>query len=174
MGSSLAEIITGCQKGDREAQRQLYERYHRKVFQLVVQMVGPQDALDLSQQIFLRIFQSIDQFSGRSRLETWLHRLTVNECLQHLRRHARRQHESLEEEPAVDSSDHTEHKELVGEALSRLEPELRAVLLLRELEGLSYHEIGEALELLNGTVGSRLNRARERLKRHLLELGWET
>ena len=66
-----------------------------------------------------------------------------------------------------------EHKELLELALSKVEPELRSIFVLREVEGLSYHEIAEALEIPEGTVGSRLNRARRELQKHLVDLGWE-
>jgi DNA-directed RNA polymerase specialized sigma24 family protein len=89
MRDSLEQIVAACQCGDRAAQRELYEHCNPRVFRLAVRMVGAQEASDLTQQVFLRVYHSIHQFTGRSGFETWLYRLAVNECLQFLR-HAKR------------------------------------------------------------------------------------
>ena len=172
---SLGALIAACQRNEREAQRQLYERFRQSVGRLARRMVG-EDAADLTQQVFLQLFRTVVQFAGQSRFETWLYRLAVNECLQHLRRQRRRSAPPLVREPAARSADHTdrvEQQDLLQRALERLEPELRSVFLLRELEDLSYKEIAEAAGIPAGTVGSRLNRARRELKQHLRDLGWE-
>jgi RNA polymerase sigma-70 factor (ECF subfamily) len=171
---SLAKCVTACQSGDRGAQRQLYEACHRNVFRLAMRMVGTQDAADVTQQVFLQVFRSIGQFQGWSHFKTWLYRLAVNESLQHLRRRRRWRHRELDWDPVDETSrtDAAERKELLQRALQRIEPELRAIFLLREVDTLSYHEIAEALKIPEGTVGSRLNRARRELQRHLSELGY--
>ena len=172
---SLDAIVAACQQGDRVAARRLYDACHQQVFRLAVRMVGPQDAADVTQQVFLQAFRSIGKFHGRSRFETWLYRLAVNEALQHLRRSKRSQHSSLDWEP-MDETNHgqdAERKDLLEQALVRIAPELRSIFLLREVEGLSYREIADALEISEGTVGSRLNRARRELKERLSELGME-
>ncbi len=139
-------------------------------------MVGRQEADDLTQQIFLRAYRNIRQFSGRSSFETWLYRLAINECLQ-FRRHTKRHPcEALGHDPADQSVGHTlqlQHRELLELGLQRLDAELRSIFLLREVEGLAYRELAEVLEISEGTVASRLNRARLQLKEDLLELGWE-
>jgi len=175
-GDSLAPVVTACQRGERAAHRQLYDACHQSVFRLAVRMVGLQDAADVTQQVFLQAYRSIGQFNGRSRFETWLYRLAVNESLQHLRRNRRWRHHELDWEPMDDTSqeDAAERKELLEQALQRIDPELRSIFLLREVEELSYHEIAEALEIPEGTVGSRLNRARRELQRHLSDLGYES
>ncbi len=173
---SLAQIVTACRQGDRVAQRELYDRCSPKVFRLVVRMVGIQEANDLSQQIFLQTYRTIHQFSARSGFETWLYRLATNECLQFLRYAKRHPSELLLYEPADRSAGH-EHqlqsRELLDRGLQRLDPELRAVFLLQQVEGLGYRELAETLKISEGTVASRLNRARSKLKEYLLELGWE-
>jgi len=139
-------------------------------------MVGLEDAADLTQQVFLQVFERIGQFSGRSKVSTWIYRVAVNEALQHLRRSNRPKIGILEQEPmdrSRSSEDKSDEKELLEQALSRLEPELRSTFLLREVEGLSYTEIAQALGIPQGTVGSRLNRARLELQQHLIDLGWE-
>jgi len=173
---TLAATVEACQRGDQVAQRRLYEASHQNVYRLMVRMVGLQDAADLTQQVFLQAFRKINQFSGRAEFGTWIYRVAVNEALQHLRRSKRLRLRVLEQEPMDLSPDNQENiadKELLEQALGRLEPDLRCAFLLREVEGLSYNEIAEALQIPEGTVGSRLNRARRELKQHLIELGWE-
>ena len=139
-------------------------------------MVGVQSAADVTQQVFLQVFRKISQFSGRSQFGTWIYRVAVNESLQHLRKSKRLQMQRIEQEPidrSPNNHENIDNKELLEQALAQLEPELRSTFLLREIEGLSYDEIARALEIPEGTVGSRLNRARRELKQHLVESGWE-
>ncbi len=171
------EVIQGCQRGERDSQQQFYQHCHLAIYRLMVRMVGLQEAADVTQQVFLQAFRKMGQFAGHSRVETWLHRLAVNEALQHLRRVRRRRESSLEVEPA----DHhrsrpanLENQELLDGALSRLEPELRTLFLKRELEQMSYHQLAVTLDLPPGTVASRLNRARHLLREYLVDLGWES
>ncbi|MBX9792599.1 MAG: RNA polymerase sigma factor [Pirellulales bacterium] len=171
-----ARIVAACQRGDRAAQRELYELCSPKMFRLAVRMVGIQEATDVTQQVFLQVYRSIGQFSDRSRFETWLYRLAINECLQFRRRAMRRPFEPVEVEPADHRAGPTarvQDRELLELALQRLDAELRSLFLLRELEGLAYRELAEVLEISEGTVASRLNRARSQLKENLLELGWQ-
>ncbi len=171
-----AEIVEACKNGDPAAQRRLYDASHQNVYRLVVRMVGLQDAADVTQQVFLQTFRKIDQFSGRSQFSTWIYRVAVNESLQHLRKSKRSQMQLLEQDTTDRSlGDHKniDNKELLEQALARLEPDLRSTFLLREVDGLSYDAIANALEIPEGTVGSRLSRARRELKLHLVELGWE-
>jgi RNA polymerase sigma-70 factor, ECF subfamily len=171
-----AAIIARCQRGDRDAQRQLYESCHQKVHQLMVRMAGIDQADDLTQRVFLQVFRTIGQFAGQARLETWIYRVATNEALQHLRRSRRHSTGPLDWEPvdpAPDRKQQLEQRDLLQCSMQRLEPELRSIFLLRETEELSYREIARTLGIPEGTVGSRLNRARSDLRRHLLELGWE-
>ena len=154
----------------------IYEQCSDRVYALMVRMVGRQDADDLTQHVFLTMFQKLDQFNGQSKLETWLYRLATNEALQHLRHSKRRATTPLVSEPATADPDEcgaTEEAQLLETAMSRLEPELRAILLLKEQQGLSYREIAESVGIPEGTVGSRLNRARKELREELAKLGWE-
>lgn len=144
----------------------------RRVYQLMVRMVGLQDAADVTQQVF----RKIDQFAGHSKFETWLYRLAANEALQHLRKGHRWKFQTLSREPMSHhgaEEERDEHQKLLDQALSRLEPELRLIFLLRDVEELSYREIAEAINIPEGTVGSRLNRARRELQQQLADLGWE-
>ena len=172
---SLAAIVTARLNGDAAAQQRLYDECHHRIFRLAARIVGLQDAPDVTQQTFLQAFRSIDQFSGGARFATWLYRLAVNESLQHLRRNRGRRYRTLDWEPMDESRDeeNAEQKELLTQAIARIDPELRVILLLREVEGLSYKDIAEALQIPEGTVGSRLNRARRELRQHLLSLGFD-
>lgn len=174
-GVLTSDEVAAAQRGDRDAQRHLYESSHQSVYRLMVRMVGVQDAEDLMQRVFLQAFRKLGQFSGQAAFGTWLYRLAVNEALQYLR-HARRwKHHTLDWEPADEShhSEDGEHKELVERALAQVDPELRAIFVLREVEGMSYGDIAEALRIPEGTVGSRLNRVRRELQHHLMEMGYQ-
>lgn len=171
----LAEVVANCRKGDAQAQRELVLQTQERVFRVVVRLVGWQDAEDVSQQVYLQVFRQIGRFHGESSFGTWLYRVTVNEALQHLRRRRRRRWISLSWEPEEDQPDRQESpeaRELLDHALARIEPDLRAVFILRELEGLCYESIGAALGIPPGTVASRLNRARTDLQQQLRRLGW--
>lgn len=170
------QLVDACVAGDRCAMEQLYQQCSDRVYGLMVRMVGRQDADDLTQHVFLTMFRKLEQFNGQSKLDTWLYRLATNEAFQHLRRSKRRSTAPLASEPAIDDPDRisaSEESELLEAAMSRLEPELRAVLLLKTQEGLSYREIAESVGIPEGTVGSRLNRARKELRQELAKLGWE-
>lgn len=172
----LDDLVFASRHGNREAQQRLYECCHQRVYRLLVRMVGRSDADDLLQQVFLQVFRSLSQFSGQSRFETWLYRVSVNESLQHLRKQRRRRWVSLESDfmdREPDQERDFDHKELMEHALARLEPELRSLFLLREVEKQSYAEIAAALQIPEGTVASRLSRARQLLKQYLVEMGWE-
>ena len=173
---STESLVDGCLAGDRCAMQLVYERCSSHVYGLMVRMVGKQDADDLTQQVFLTMFRKLEQFNGQSKLETWLYRLATNEALQHLRRSKRRPTAPLVVEPVVTDPDRvgtSEEAELLETAMSHLEPELKAILLLKEQQRLSYQEIAESVGIPEGTVGSRLNRARKELRQELAKLGWE-
>jgi len=174
--ASTQQLVDDCLAGDRCAMQQLYEQCSDDVYGLMIRMVGRQDADDLTQQVFLTMFRKLHQFNGQSKLETWLYRLATNEALQHLRRTKRRSTAPLVGEPEVSDADPivaNEEVQLIEKAMLCLEPELRAILLLKEQQNLSYREIAESTGIPEGTVGSRLNRARKELREVLAKLGWE-
>jgi len=168
--------VCESQRGDSEARRVLYDLFRNRVYRLALRMVGPDNVDDATQQIWLQLFRSLSQFKGASSFQTWMYRLAINECLQFRRKAARRPCVFLEADP-VDDKPSIQHdsddRELLQQAMDRLEPELRAVFLLREVEHLSYADIADSLQVAEGTVASRLNRARLELRRHLTTLGWE-
>lgn len=174
---ALEGLVVAGQRGSREAQRRIYELCQQRVFRLLVRMVGINDAEDVLQQVFLKVFRTLGQFKGQSRFETWLYRVAVNESLQHLRKLRRRSWVSLDCDFMDSAPGHEcelDYKELLERGLSRLAADLRVLFVLREIEGQSYEEIAEALRIPEGTVASRLCRARQLLKQQLIEMGWES
>jgi len=158
-----SEVLRACLAGAPEAFRELLARYRQPALALAFQMLGSaEDAEDVAQEAFVRVFQSLKGFRGQASFSTWLYRIVANLCLGRLR--SRRPCLALEtcREPcgAADSEHQITEALLARQVLARLSPELRAVLLLREQGALSYREIGEALRLPLGTVRSRLSKAR--------------
>ncbi|QDV85264.1 ECF RNA polymerase sigma-E factor [Stieleria magnilauensis] len=173
--AATAALIRECIDGDHDAMGRLYERCSGRVFALMVRMVGRQDADDAMQLAFMRIFRKLDRFSGGSSLETWIYRVATNEALQFLRRRKRDNVDTIRHEPESQMSQsglRLEDAEMLETGLAKLEPELRAVLTLKKVQELSYAEIAEIMDIPEGTVGSRLNRARRELRDELERLGW--
>ena len=165
------ELVRRSQAGDTEAFGELVTKYRTKIFTMVYGMVrNEHDAWDLAQEGFVRAWQSIHRFEGRSSFYTWLYSITVNLTIYSLRRKGRR--EEVELNDAIPTSlpgpgvnyQRTEIREHVNAALAKLSPEHRAVVVLKELEDLQYHEIAEVLNLSTGTVMSRLFYGRKKLK----------
>jgi RNA polymerase sigma-70 factor (ECF subfamily) len=169
------ELVLGLRRRDMGALRAAYERHGERVQRLCRRLLGrPADAEDAAQDVFLKLFERATAFDGRARFSTWLHRLTVNTCLHRLERERLRLVRSLpgsDQAPAADteapdaSLARTETRLALERMLARLSGEHRAVLVLRELEGLSYREIAATLDVPEGTVMSRLARARAELVR---------
>lgn len=167
------EIIAGCRRGNREAQRLLYEQTVKQIFRLLVRMTGDAElASDLVQDTYLKAFGSIAQFNGQASLSTWLYRIAVNDALHHRRRKQplflAPDSPTMLSQAAAPSSDTVARLDLDA-ALSSLDPTDQAILLLRYQEGLDYRTVADVVGCPMGTVASRLNRARTRLRRLLSE-----
>ena len=169
--SEDVELARRSQAGDTEAFDELVTKYRTKIFIMVCGRVrNEHDAWDLSQEGFLKAWRSIHQFKGRSSFYTWLYRITVNLTIYSFRRNGRG--EEVELNDAIPSSlpgpgveyQRTEIREQVNAALAKLSPEHRAVVVLKEVEDLQYHEIAQVLNLSMGTVMSRLFYARKKLQ----------
>ncbi len=164
-------LVAACRNGDPGGQRELYEQHHRNVHRLMSRMVGAEYADDLTQQVFLRVLQTISQFRGESAFSTWMYRVATNEALQFLRRNSKQALQELSVE-LVDyrpsEQNRLDDREMLDHVLANLDPSLLATFLLREVENLSYHEIALALDIAEGTVASRLNRARRLLRDWIL------
>lgn len=147
------------------------------MYQTIQRIVGNADAEDVLQDTFICLFQNLPSFRFESKFTTWMHRLVVNESLQHLRRKARKSSAAdLDYAHEIAITDQSlpivEVAESMAQAMSLLEPELRRVLELKVIDELNYSQISEVVGIPEGTVGSRLNRARRELRDHLLKLGW--
>ncbi|MEG0824557.1 MAG: sigma-70 family RNA polymerase sigma factor [Oscillospiraceae bacterium] len=185
------KIIAKAQNGDQDAFALLMEHYQGKIFSLTLRLTNSRpDAEELTQETFFKAWRGLSGFHGESSLGTWLYRLASNVCIDFLRREKRRSSLSitvpLDEDGQEDGRqldlpdtrftpqgelEKKELREAVARGLSQLSEEHRKVLVLRELEGLSYGEIGELLELEEGTVKSRIARARGTLRKVLLADG---
>ena len=162
------ELIEGCRCGDRDAQRALYEAHVDALFPVAQRLTGnAADAADCVQDVFVQALTHMDTFSGKSTLATWLYRITVNQALQLLRQRKRTAAKLrvLPVSASVPPADDAVDTQLdVEGALAAVSDEDRAIVILRYQQGLPYAEIAEVLDLPAGTVASRLNRARARLR----------
>ncbi len=182
------ELVQAAQQGDQGVFSQLVEQNQGKIYSLCYRMTGnSEDAADLTQEAFLNAWRGLSKFGGQSSFSTWLYRLASNACIDFLRREKRRSALSMTLE-SKDEDDHQadlpderwsperelerkESRQALQAGLATLSPEHREVLLLRETEGLSYQEIARCLGLEDGTVKSRIARARMSLREFLLKSG---
>ena len=181
------ELVHSAQKGDTSAFGQLVEAHQSKIYSLCYRMTGnAEDAADLTQEVFLSAWRSLSRFQEQSSFGTWIYRMATNASIDFLRREKRRQvlsmtmeEDSEERQAQVPDERYSPHRLLeqkearqaVADALAALSPEHRQVLVLREMEGLSYQEIGQLLGLEEGTVKSRIARARLALRDFLIKSG---
>jgi RNA polymerase sigma-70 factor (ECF subfamily) len=175
-GGSREDIVGACQRGDSEAFAQLFEAHKDRVYSIALRFFGDSaTAMDIAQDVFLKLFLRIGDFRGESRFETWLYRMAANACLDHKRRLVRWAPfvsdvvdlMRSKSEGALDGLLREEFQGGVQRAIEKLPAEQRIVVVLRYTEGLSYDDIAEILRISNGTVASRLNRAHKTLERRL-------
>lgn len=170
-----SRALNECRAGRIEGLQVLYTLHSLRVYRTCVRVLGdPVEAEDMTQDIFLRVHDKVAHFDQRSSFSTWLYRLTVNHCLNRLRGRTLLERRFRPLEAASDAEDgrrgpqlellKKESIDLVGRLLDRLSDEHRAIVVLRDIEGLSYREIAEVLSIPSGTVMSRLYRARRQLK----------
>jgi len=176
-------LIERCLKGDQQAWEDIVRQHWRKVFNVAYKFVGKHDeAEDLTQDIFLKIFKALRTFDRRANFQTWLISISRNLCIDHYRS-VRKERETIDRD--VDAADlqpaapdnsplaaleHQDLRALLQRALDRLPPALRTAVVLRDLQELSYQEIADRLRLPEGTVKSRINRGRLELARQLRRL----
>jgi len=186
------ELVTRAQGGDRAAFRTLFERYSRRAYSLAFGVVrNPDDALDVVQDAFIKAHRHLDKFEGQASFYTWLYRIVMNLAIDHLRKHRRQRpvdfSDATVEGDQGSVSDDTllprilggnpgralldkEIRERIAQALDELSDNHRAVLVMRELEGLSYEEMAQAMGCSKGTIMSRLFHARRNMQKRLLDL----
>lgn len=174
------DLVERARTGDRRAFGRLVEKYQRRVYALAFGILRQRDdAWDVAQEAFVKAYKKLDKFEGTSAFYTWLYRITYNLSIDTLRDKARRETVDLEDARATEDrgegdarlSQHpdreAQRKELhrvLQEALSKLSDKHRAIIVLREVEGLSYEEMAEVLGISKGTVMSRLFHARQNLQ----------
>jgi RNA polymerase sigma-70 factor (ECF subfamily) len=186
-------LVEQCRRGDPHAFARLVALHEGMVFNLAARLLGEtEEARDVAQEVFLQVFRTLGRFEGRSTLKTWIYRIVVNQCRNRQRWWRRRRKERSCPIDALTPADEArlaeagtrmeapderlerrERARAVQSALAQISFEHRAVLLLREVEGLSCEEIAGTLSLPEGTVKSRLSRAREALRRALPDGGEE-
>ena len=178
-----AQVIAACQQGDRDAFRLLFEAYKDRVFSIAVYSFGGDEtaAGDVTQQIFLKLMTSINQFRGDAEFTTWLYRLVVNACIDEQRRRRRflpfgeltTVSRIEDRRPQEKHYARVEIADSVKAAINELKPKFRLTILLKYIEGLSYEEIAAVMGCSIGTVASRLNRGHKALARRLVHLRGE-
>lgn len=182
------ELVQQAKAGDRAAFAGLVSAYEGKIYNLALRYLGSrEDAMDASQEVFLRVFRFLPGFQEESGFSTWIYRIGVNVCKDMLHRRLKRAEQPLEvpneedEGRPVDVPDlrydperimeGAELRQALSDAILALPEQQREIIILRDIRGLSYEEIALALALEAGTVKSRLFRARENLRKKLLQNG---
>ncbi|MCK4617603.1 sigma-70 family RNA polymerase sigma factor [Candidatus Aerophobetes bacterium] len=187
MQYSDEELVERYGAGDGESFRMLVERYQDRVYHIVYGIVGNKDeAEDLSQEVFLRVYRFLHRFKGKSRFYTWLYRLTVNVCLSARRKRKNEpgkifslaNSSKYDDDPGeIELADESlsplkvlqnrEMAETIKSAINSLSEVLKSTFVLREFEELSYEELARVFRCSRGTIKSRLSRAREQLRRKI-------
>ena len=181
-------LVAAAQRGDRDAFRTLFERYHRRAYALALGILRHQDdAMDAVQDAFIKAHKHLDKFEGTSSFYTWLYRIVMNVSIDHLRKHKRVKPVELDESRVENDADDPLLPRILGgnpgralldkqiraridQALDELSENHRAVLVMRELEGLSYEDMAQAMGCSKGTIMSRLFHARRNMQKRLLDL----
>jgi len=182
MSENEKYLLELAKKGDIDAFEKLIEKYEKKVFNIALKLLGDyDDASETAQEVFLKIFRSLAGFKEQSSFSTWIYRITTNVCFDVLRKRKNNNVVYIDEiienedegmkrqipqkgDSVEDIVEKKEIKEILNEAIQNLSEEHRTVLVLRDIQGFSYEDISEILNCPEGTVKSRLNRARKALK----------
>jgi len=182
MNGEEKSLLIKAKSGDIEAFEQLVEVYEKKVFNIALRMIGNyDDANDIAQEVFIRVYKSLGGFKEQSAFSTWIYRITTNVCLDELRKRKnkkvvyidedvksddgeiKRQFEATEPTPEI-VAEKNYVRQVVNDAIQKLSEEHRTVIILRDIQGFSYEEIAKITKCPEGTVKSRINRARQALK----------
>ena len=177
--SEEQDLIKRCQSGNSQALEEIVRQYQNQVYNIAYGMLGnPEDAQDITQDVFLCVWEKIGQFRFKSRFSTWLYRIVTNLCINEKNRQQRRQTSptEMDDSQAWTPIDHVtpekeallaEQREMLQAALAQLKEDYRKILILREMENLSYEELAEVLSCSIGRVKSRLHEARIALRKIL-------
>lgn len=175
-------LIKSALNGDISAFEELIIQYEKKVYNVALRVLkNPDDAMDISQEVFIKIYKNLDKFDGKASFSTWLYRITTNTCIDELRKRKGKETYSIDNDieneegsykrEFVDNSPTPEEQTIIKEsgneiikAMENLSDEHRTIIILRDIEGLSYNEIADITGVSIGTVKSRISRARLSLK----------
>ena len=173
------EVLRRAQRGDERAFAQILRAYETPIFNYVYRIVGDRAlAEDLTQEVFVRVYQALPRFSLRCKFTTWLFQVTKNRVLDELRARERRPHSvvAIEDAPRLEVVDppveRLETIEALWRAVRELNPDLKMALLLRDVAGLPYNEIADSLEITLATVKWRIFKAREEVQQALVREGF--
>jgi RNA polymerase sigma-70 factor (ECF subfamily) len=193
-GAEDSALVARAKAGDHDAFRTLFERYHRRAYSLAFGVVrNPDDALDVVQEAFIKAHRYLGKFEGTSSFYTWLYRIVMNLAIDHIRRSKRVRNVDWDESPdkqreaqeaagddgllprILDENPgktliRKEIRDHIAQALDSLSDNHRAVLVMRELDGMTYEEMAVAMKCSKGTIMSRLFHARKNMQRRLVEL----
>jgi RNA polymerase sigma-70 factor (ECF subfamily) len=186
------KLVQRLKRRDEAAFNELVRLYQGKIYRLVFRMIGdPGEAEDLAQEVFVTVFKSIDSFRGDSKLSTWMYRVATNHCKNRIKYLGRRAHKQKKEFDEVgdrdaiesasmstsatvprpdDLADARQTERIIRQALSELPEDQRELIVLRDIENMTYEEIKDVTGLPEGTVKSRLHRARLALQKRVQEL----
>jgi RNA polymerase sigma-70 factor (ECF subfamily) len=190
------ELVDAARAGDRDAFRTLFERHHRRAYSLALGVVrNADDALDVVQDAFIKAHRHLERFEGTSSFYTWLYRIVMNLSIDHIRKHRRTRPVDFSDpvaDAALEAAEaeagdegllprilggnpgrallDVEIRERIEKALGELSDNHRAVLVMRELEGMSYEEMAQVMACSKGTIMSRLFHARKNMQKRLIDL----
>lgn len=185
----INECVKRAKDGDIDAFEEIVKTYEKKIYNLALRYVSnSEDANDIAQDVFLRVYKSLNGFKEESAFSTWIYRVAVNVCIDYMRKNKKNNTVSLtkededgeEEQIEIEDNsyspeavyDKTELRENIRNALDELSEDHRQVIILRDINGLNYDEIGKILDIGEGTVKSRIFRAREKTMPYFIK-GWE-
>jgi len=183
MDIEIEILIKRLKTGDQEVWKMIIDRYSKKVYNIALNFAGNrEEAADITQDIFLKVYNNIDKYKEDRSFTAWLLRVSKNHCIDHWRKNKyHRKNVELEDNISVDPSQRMETPEenlvrkydaqYVRQKLLLLPPDLRALIIMRDIQDLSYQEISENLDIPLGTTKSRINRARTRLAHIMLKEG---
>ena len=174
MTTADLELAERCRAGDADAFEELYRQHSRRLFGLVFRMTGSaEDAEDLLQEVFLQVHRKLSGFRGESTLGTWLYRLAMNHCLDHLRGKQAKMSRATDSLDREEAPEPTAHEPIVPSAISRMDLEraiatlpegCKAAFLLHDVEGFEHNEVAEILGVSEGTSKSQVHKARLKLR----------
>jgi RNA polymerase sigma-70 factor (ECF subfamily) len=176
----IAEILAGCKNGDQEAWKMMINSYSKSVYNIALNFFAERDiAQDVTQEIFIKVYHNLDKFREEKNFSSWLFTISRNYCIDYWRKNKKYFVNTQELDEKIGFGQPTPEENLINESeidklrkkISQLDPELRLILILRDIQDLSYKEIAEKFSVPEGTVKSRINRARLKLTQAFMREG---